>query len=78
MSTFDSLGPGTDLSEALRLHSSYAGTVHWVSTFCGPALPNGRDRTRVQISDVIGFIDLDLEEAKSLHLWLSVLISRKQ
>ena len=69
--------PDLDLSEPMRLDTSYAGTVHWVSALVGPDRGNGKNCEHVQISDVLGVIDLDIEEARALHTWLSVLIGRE-
>lgn len=63
-----------DLHEPMRLFSSYAGTVHWVSAFVGPDRGNGRNRQHVQLTDVLSEMDLDYEEAVSLHAWLGTFL----
>lgn len=65
-----------DLSEAWRLESSYAGTVHWVSEFTGPDRGHGKNRRSVQLSTVVDYLQLDYEEAESLHEWLTIFLSR--
>lgn len=66
-----------DTHEPMLLATAYAGTAHWVSTFVGPDRGDGKNRLHVQITDPTTVMDLDYEEVRSLHTWLSYVIARE-